>query len=421
MTQWTQQEQRDGTITVIPAEESYSDRYEREDMTDAERKAVDFLEDMNHKADGTGTLYIHRVSGGYNGNHEFCGEIPLDKYDFYSLQKYIKDNYGGGDYRLMARMKGKKGNAGNTLVSIAGDPKSTTAMVPYGHQSGGDTNMAILQAIQQQGEQNRELMRDMMTRDNEGVLGKIADTIKNMDGNQLTAIATVLTPVVSNLFNKKDSTKELKDMLVLTGQIKDLREDDQGREQGLMGLAQNFLQAFNGAQQNDAQRRGQGTAPAPAPQPGGEPAQQPEPRRDYSHMMQAFQPMIRQLLEAARNDADPDEAALTVLNSVPDQAREQFMGFVRSDDCLPEMGRYEPAIWHRGNALWFAELREALIERYDAGDYGEPANGSGVDVSEADPGQYDPEKYGESEPDQQPGGDHGDVDPDGETDQTGED
>lgn len=400
----------DGTIEVLESREAYDNYTDDEDLTDAERKTANFLAEMNNKADGTGTLWIHKIDHG--GAHLYVADIPIDKYDPMALERFISKTAGPGDYRIQARLKGRKGAAGNTMISIAETAlNKSTGLVPYneGAQEKGQNTelMLILQQMQQQQTQSMERLADALTQ-KRGTFEGVFDALKNMDADKLSLLIGLATPVVKNMFSKKDPFDELQKVLAITGDIRDLRGDQKDENSGLVGLGEQFLSAFAGMKREVPQR-----PPAQNPIISERPATQEDPQVGF--MMRAIEPMIIELIKVARENGDPLAAAKEVLISVPENSAPKLVEFLERDDSIPVMANYQPNILTY--AVWFSELRDCILGLY----YGEIADPEPIHgVHRQEKGSGDPEINGEPQSDKQPGGDGGDVDPHGQTDQGGE-
>lgn len=402
-------------IDVLPVDDA-AEYAEDENLTDAQRGTAVMLSELNGEmADGTGTLGIYQLSGGANGPQSLCETLPLDLYDPMALEQYISDKWGHGLYRLHARIKGKKGIAGNKLISIAA-PKST-GMVPYDQSAKGksesENNLGvILQQMNAQQMQMMQTLADSLNKPKEkGLLDSLVNSLKEMDADKLALVGAGAGFLFKNLFEKKDSMKELKEILAITGTIKDLREDEQKEpENGLMGVASQFLAAFQGiktgAPAQPQQPAPVRTSPAQVQNKSAEDAQ----LKNIRFMLNGpFKPVMDNLLENARHNADVEVTAKTVIQSVPENAIEPLMDFMEREDALSIMAGTQPAVLT--HAVWFSELRECMLDLYF--DDGQAENPH--DVPDAAP--TNATEHRQHEPEQQPGGDGGDVDPNGEANQ----
>lgn len=407
-------------IDVMPAED-VAEYTEDENLTDAQRSTAVMLSDLNGEmADGTGTLGIYQLSGGANGPQSLCETLPLDLYDPMALEQYIADKYGPGLYRLHARIKGKKGIAGNKLISIAA-PKST-GLVPYNESAKGksesENNLAvILQQMNAQQMQMMQTLADSLNKPKEkGLLDSLINSLKEMEADKLALVGAGAGFLFKNFFNKKDSLDDLTKILTLTGTIKDLRDENETpkSDDGLMGVASQFLAAFQGmksgapvpAQPATRQPAQAKTAPAQVQHSAAEDAQ----LKNIRFMLNGpFKPFMDNLLENARHSADIEATAEVVLNSVPENAITPFMDFMEREDALSIMAGVQPAVLTY--AVWFSELRECMLDMYF--DDGQAENTHDV----PDPTTGNATGDSVSEPQQQPGGDSGDADPNGEANQ----
>ena len=240
-----------------------------------------------------------------------------------------------------------------------------------------------------------------------GLLDSLINSLKEMEADKLALIGGGAAFVFKNFFQKKDSMKEFKDMLAMTGMIKDLREDDKEESNSIAELGQQFLGAFMGMKQAQtpapANREAKKEVAAPAPR------QQDDKNKQILFMLNGpFEPMMNALLDNARNHADIDATVETVLASVPPQAIEPFMDFIEREDSIAVMAQAQPAVL--AHAVWFSELREGMLDAY----FGVEENEN--DVSHSDNGNTTGDGQPPSE--QQSGGDGGDVKTNGEANQS---
>lgn len=390
-------EGENGIIEVIPDNAGYDDVYSDQDLTDAEKKNIQFLRDMN-QAEGEGTLFIHRVSGGHNGRMEFCEKMPLDKYDFYSLQTFIKEKYGPGDYRLQARVTGKKGAAGNTLITIARGtelaPTTGTALVPAGRDDDKNSLIAFMQNMQAEQARNMERLLDRL----EGRRGGFMDKIKDMNPETLALITPLLAPVIEKLagrmFSGSDPMKQLQSMLAITGDIRDLRQDNEKTDDSWSGAINAIFSNLGGMLEKQPQKQR-----LVQPQ-----KTEPEKQQIKMHpMAQAFSGHLQELVnisaqninaESEQYEQSIQESAAAVMKSVPPQFAERFRDFMEAPDCLQQL-----MAMHRGvftNLQWFIDLRDTILASYDEGGEGS-GEGEGHVSDKAGP---DPDGHGEQESEQ---------------------
>lgn len=88
----------------------------------------DALEEFLHNSKAVGSdavIIVRKVqdSGNPNSTTSFCGQFPVDKYDYFALQNIIKLKWGGGDFRLFvsAVKNGKRKLMQNQLITIEAD------------------------------------------------------------------------------------------------------------------------------------------------------------------------------------------------------------------------------------------------------------------------------------------------------------
>lgn len=94
-----------------------------EEELDSETKSADLFSAL--KEDPEAEVTVYRQIDGYK-NKEFVCSFSADKYDIADLQTKLQRDYGGGEYRIIARQGGRM--RANKLLRIAGtqNPKATT-------------------------------------------------------------------------------------------------------------------------------------------------------------------------------------------------------------------------------------------------------------------------------------------------------
>lgn len=396
-------------ITIIETVESDDYAAMREDesnYTEAQRNAMAMMDDLT-KSHDVGQLGIYKVSGGVNGSHALCETVPLDKYDPMSLEQYIADKYGAGDYRLMARIKGQKGVKGNKLISIAAPKEASTGLVPY--QVKPDDIQSDLATMMRAISENQAATLQAILQSNQpkkSALDGLIDSVKEMDAEKLALVGGALGFVFKNFFQRPDPMKEIQTMLAITGDIRDLRgTEEKDKAPDYMQMLTSFAGVLGMAQKNAP---AVATPAAPAVTSTPQPVAQEQGQRGAA-FAEAFAPFIGQLLSMARDNADPDATATLVLSSVPENQRDAFYDFIDDENSLATMAGFEPAVL--AHADWFSSLRWAILEQI------EDSEGAQNDIPHdtASDGHADVDPNNSTE--KQPSGDGAHVGADGQTNQ----
>ena len=150
--------------TFIPAGDDIADVFEivRENengqKTTAQVKFDDLVSDLNDNSDDAELrLYRQTVLGG-RSSMPFLDSFPVDKFSFSQLQKYIKDTYGGGEYRIHVRANGKL--VVNRLLEIEAPTATEKTLTPIGEAS------SILATVLERQEKMHQQMMQLMQAQN---------------------------------------------------------------------------------------------------------------------------------------------------------------------------------------------------------------------------------------------------------------
>lgn len=342
---------------AIPSGGRFSE-HEREE-TEAERKTREFIEEVNGKdSQKVGFFDIYRVADAATfGIDDFCERVPSDQFgDPESLMMFLRGKYGHGKYRILGRVKGKKGVVLNSLLTIAPaleNPRNLPA-VHTPEKAGGDNLAYIVQMIAQQNQQMQQNIMMMLEQRNEK---KGIDLTFLKDPQILALILPAATGLIGAVFkNRRDPLDDITQLLTITGTIKDMREESEGggNPDTWPALINNALDKLGNLAPMIAAKPGQAPAPANAPRPT--PQQLPP-------MAQALAPQIKQLVEYAQAGSDPAECAKVVWNSAPEQYRPALQQFLEADNCISTMARVNPGVLDY--AVWFDELRYNVLELAD--------------------------------------------------------
>lgn len=346
----------------------------RPQMTDAEEALFDFWE-LSVNAGADAYIVIMRLIEGQGATRQqLCERVPIDKYDYYSLQMYIRDAWGSGDYRLLLfgpdpRRGGKRTQLQNQLISIASPLSKSTelAIIPgQGPQSGESVTMALLREI-----------REMRMEARQQPLQPVKSPIEQIQ--EMAQLMTVLKTAFGTDEKKEDGvTVLIKQMTqlkalekIMKGEDPDDKDDEKGgignRIMGILetmgpGLAQMIM-----AQSSRPQARPQ-PRPQPRPVNPASTATKPEEtvKMDPKNLTPEQTAVVKEYLGkavwAARMKMDPEAIARQAVEQNPDAVAQ----LLAVPDLLTESIRLEPAI--AGHRQWFDDLVE-----WAKGHLGEPS------------------------------------------------
>lgn len=351
--------------------------------TDATRKTADlYWEMLGTKDTGTGYVTVTHHPEGYGNKGISCGNYPSDKYTLAELIEVVRREHAArlhpgkpGDYRFMLWAKTARGNnapIGNKLETILAPAVDALPVAP-----GAIGNDAVVMALMRE---MRE-MRAEITRSRE-----VAAPSVDWKG-ALIAAQPFLLPFVAALAErmmnppKRDGLGDLKEILALTGTIKELRADNEPAPADdapwyaapLMGLMQNLPGMLAaGAMRLPTPK----SPPAPAADAGGQPAPAP---MTYENGGNGHHPFYQQLaaVVSVAGEADPDEVAGMLWEQVPEGYRPQVLEFLTGPGYFRRLAEVHPGVMdHPG---FFADLTDALLEISTAPVQTEPTNvGTGV-------------------------------------------
>lgn len=288
------------------------------ELTDADKKTNAIKEALN--SDPNAFLNVSRQSVGGNSPMEFVGRFPADKYDFGELQSYLKENFGGGDYRVMLYAKGKV--AANKLISIANEKK------------GGEMNndSAIALVLRQMNENNR-LITDFLRNQQTAAQPSRMEMLQEM-------------MVMKELFSGGSSGNSgnmlgmMRDFMALQNEMRGMIHPEE-KEEGFGALLEKATPLLTTAlgMQNNAQPQHQN---------------QHQKNNGQQEQMQFMIKMgIKQLLNAAAKNADAGNYASMIIDQFPQPV---INGIISNDASIDRLSAIEPAV--KNYAPWFVELRE---------------------------------------------------------------
>lgn len=125
--------------------------------TEHDRAAQDLIDHLGELGEGY-SVTVHRVPFGNNQTEELCFRCPADKYDPASLQVYIQETYGPGDYRVRVWKNGARGARQNKLITIAKPVATPAVAMPNLSGELGQIMQAMLAMQQQAQAENRALL-----------------------------------------------------------------------------------------------------------------------------------------------------------------------------------------------------------------------------------------------------------------------
>lgn len=407
-------------ITVVDGEVEY-------DESDQSKAFNDFRDKF--KDEEMGTLRVHRVpvtnktTNAAKLRTVYLFSCPIDAFSFEELLEHIRDNYGGGTFRLIGTREGQRGNAFNRLVEIeAPRQKFTTPGVStVGGVPAGSNPAELISQLGAVLLEHSSRVEEMMR----GAAQPMGDPI-----DQMSKMMGALGTVIDTMGLKQQEPKSIVDQLSEFKLLQDLFSGNEsaGSEANIFSLLQETVKNFGGPlMQAVALAQEQGTiSPDGVLQPRTLPAPEPEfhsakPVAESENMsLKEMREQLQFLLVQAQNDVDHAMVADFIIEQMPedDAAYDGFERFLQADNCIDKCAMIQPEInKHRD---WFSGWRGVMLAKLDAmvesGDSGETE----PDLTKGDPKPDDaPTDAGDlktvaldDEPEPK---DRDPVDPDGDT------
>ena len=307
---------------LLQAEEIIDVDLGQRPVTSAEEQAdewADFLASGGEAA----TVFVYRQPGNGQTALEFVDSFPADQFQPDALLKRLRNEFGGGNYRIQIRSGGRVRQ--NKLLAVAA-PSNQLATV----QRGGDpVTMALLEEI-------RAMRQEMKATESKSAI----DQIKELG---------VIAGAMREMFGppaQRSAIGELKELLTLQSELRGLFGGEEPADSGMgIGkvLAENLPGLLNLA--TAAMAKGPGQKPArPMPQrrrpvdvtPGAEaPKVNPAAREEKPVMNQMMVKKIAAaLLPHAKNGDDPGDVAEGLLQEIPEMYLPMLTEQLKRPDLL---------------------------------------------------------------------------------------
>lgn len=286
--------------------------------------------------------------------------LPSDEADLTNIQDILRDEYGGGNFRVQVRREGRL-IANRQLMVEA--PKRRTNSPETGI---ADLLETVRESARQQMEILREQMRQQQTemqkmqldqaRQQTELMGRLLESRSNGGGTQeilqmLVSAKEFLSPAAAP--QQSDSMDTF------------LRGLEMGREMGGdPDVLSTAIKTFGGS---FASILAQPSAPAPVarplpqaatrplPSPAPEPTG-PEPQRAETMTMNELMPYLNLILTGARANSDVTAYAVIVVDAVPEELLRAYI--------VPQL-EYERLANHpvaRSHRAWLDQLRETVLQ-----------------------------------------------------------
>jgi len=180
----------------------------------------------------------------------------------------------------------------------------------------------------------------------------------------MPAVAAGLVEYIKTPKKSGSDLTMLKEALALTGTIRDLRADAEGGGEEpaspWAGVVMKLLDNASAYMQTAALRAPARPLPPTAPPvPGaaGAPSPVPVTGGDPNHPLYA---QIANLMDVARDGADPEETATVLWDKLPEAIRPQLVAFLNRPEAMRDLVAIHPGVMDY--LVWTDEFRLALVD-----------------------------------------------------------
>jgi hypothetical protein len=320
-----------------------------------------------------------------NAKSIYCFAYPVDQHTFESLCEFIRDNYGGGLYRLIGTRKGKKGSAFNQILEIA-EPMQKKNNEPPG-QNPGSVFDSVARLLGESQQRTEEMLMRMSAARPAGVPAADPAAMMAQTMQLFTGMIGALAPIFggAKAAPAGDFMSEIQKYAAIKSLFDGLKGDGGGMSdkesnfydvvtQGMKTFAPLIANALPGAIPGAAPAYPQLTAPAGAPTipaapfagvptANGAPVAPAAGASPLSAEDMRIKEQVDLLVSNARAGANPDSLADVIFRMTPDDKLEQLDGFIRGAHVIEHMAFLNPEV--RQFHSFFQALRESLIRILD--------------------------------------------------------
>lgn len=214
------------TAELLPMEEEIIDVDVKDprNNTSAEKQEDEWA-DFLSGAGETAMVYVYRQPNNGQSPFEFVDSFPADQFEPAALMKRLRNEFGGGNYRVQIRQGGRV--RGNKLMAVAGKVESTGLAV-----QGDPAVMALLGEL-------RDMRREMLEAKKQENKSPI-EQIKEM-----AALASVMREAFGVGQQQKSMLSELKELVALQNEFKGMfGGGDEDKEPGWTSIIAPLVQAL---------------------------------------------------------------------------------------------------------------------------------------------------------------------------------
>lgn len=304
------------------------DTADEQPQTEFDRKLEDFSQAMVDLGNN-GEILVKRQTAGGKDPMEHVGYFEPDEYSYGQLVEHLRDNYGGGKYRIYLRANGK--NRGNSLVHIAS--KTTAQNGESGHNAHGEMSNVVSTVMGAIREQN-ERMNNMLQQTKADPMADM-ERMFGMMTMMRTAMGLDTQQTNGGLAQLKESLEVMESLGVTVNQ----KGEDESA--GFVGVLEKLAPAITAAASAPQQQQQQ---PRPNPQP-----RQGEPM--FNNVL--IKSGLAFLLKAAKDNADPASYAEMIFTQLGEARVREF---ITAPDAAEKLLKLDKRVAEY--SVWFDDLAE---------------------------------------------------------------
>lgn len=285
--------------------------------TSQQKRLEDIINDLNDDSDDAEIRLYRQSPQGGKSALIFLDSFPADKFQGGDLHKYLRDNYGGGDYRIHIRASGKV--RANKLITVEAPKVTEHKATPIGEA--GSILQTVLERQEKMNQQMLALMQQMSQ--------------PQQSRTEMLNEMLLFKQLFDNGGNS-NGLSQLRDSIAILGELGvNVGGPQEEKESGFGDLLEKMTPLLGAAMS----------------QP-----QQPQQRRDpmFAQKMM-LKTGLQTLLKAASKDSDRVTYAEMITDQLPENTIKEF---IVAPDAFDKLTKLEPQVAHY--RVWFTDLSEHL-------------------------------------------------------------
>lgn len=332
------------------------------------------------------TVFVYQMPRGARREWGFLYRAPLVAFDLGETLESMRDEYGGGEFRIQVRNARGQVVKSTEVAVIGKKPEAIVrneneAALKLLSEKSNDSNnmfMAMLKMSQDASDRQTQMMRTsseqmmQMMMQSSSQMMQVMAAIIGRPAAPATDPAAMIGAVASAMTAlKPESTGGgIKEQLETFTLLKDLMGDGGGEKSmlgELAGLAGAFAPTLSAALANkgtgaQAPARANIIRPPAASNGAANPAIAPPPSTDDQKIAQMkMQALATLILAAAHENKEPEPYAEMLLDNVPEMFYDQLDAMLKAPDWKEQVTKYVPVIAQLP-VVWCDNLRLALLD-----------------------------------------------------------